>query len=365
MNRTMKNTIIALFITCTASVMAQDYKVEEITNELKYPWSIDFLPNGDFIVTEKAGDLLIISADGTDRAVVKGMPKALVKGQGGLQDVMLDSDFVNNQRIYVSYASGTGNENYLKLLSATLKDGELTDVKTILTSSPAKTTAHHYGARMAELTDGTIVISVGDGYSYRDQAQTLDNHFGKILRINKDGSVPQDNPYVKNKDAKPEIYSLGHRNPQAMLQAPDGTIWSHEHGPKGGDELNIIEAGVNYGWPAITYGIDYSGAIISPYTEADGMAQPVTHYVPSIAPAGMTLYTGDKFKEWQGNLFISSLAERSLRRLTLKDNKVTNQEILLKDRGERLRDVRTGPDGNLYILTDDNNGKLLRLVPAS
>jgi glucose/arabinose dehydrogenase len=355
--------IYALLILLTWPLAATEFEVEELADGLNFPWSMAFLPGGDFIITEKAGDLLRLSADGKSRTVIKNMPRTLVKGQGGLQDVILDTNFITSGKLFISYASGDGDENYLKVISAVLRDNELTDIQVILTTEPGKSTTHHYGARMALLADDTLVVTVGDGYSYRNQAQMLDNHFGKVLRINKDGSIPEDNPFLDTPDAKPEIFSYGHRNPQAILVDGSGQIWSHEHGAKGGDELNIIRAGLNYGWPAITHGIDYSGALISPFSEAEGMEQPVTYWTPSIAPAGMTLYNGNAFPDWQGNLFIASLAERTLRRLSISDNQVTNQEVMLKERNERLRDVRTGSDGFIYILTDSSNGKLLRLKP--
>ncbi|NNJ72190.1 MAG: PQQ-dependent sugar dehydrogenase [Enterobacterales bacterium] len=360
----LKFLIASILWVATLSLSAANYEIEEVADGFNFPWSMAFLPDGSYLVSEKAGDLIHLSADGKTRKIVKGMPKTLVKGQGGLADILLDQDFENNSIVYITYASGTGRANHLKMISAKLVANELVEIQELLKSMPAKTTGHHYGARMAWAADGKLLVTVGDGGSYRDQAQFLNNHFGKILRLNKDGSVPKDNPFTETQGAMPEIYSYGHRNPQAILVDPQGQIWSHEHGPKGGDELNLIKPGANYGWPAITYGIDYSGAIISPYKEAQGMEQPVTYWVPSIAPAGMTQYFGEAFPEWQGNLFVANLAERSLRRLSLKDNKVVDQEIMLKDRSERLRDVRTGPDGYLYVLTDSDRGKILRIKPG-
>jgi len=360
----MKQWLILVSLLFSAiTVLAEDFIVEEVASGFNYPWSIAFLPNGDYLVTEKAGGLIRLSANGKEKTIIKNLPETLVKGQGGLAEVMLDTDFATNQTVFITYAFGSGTSNHLKLISARLVNDELIDINELLITHPEKTTAFHYGARMAFLPDNTLLVSYGDGGSYRNEAQKLDNHFGKILRINKDGSIPKDNPFINNKEARPEIYSYGHRNPQGLLVAPDGTIWSHEHGPKGGDELNIVKPGVNYGWPAITYGIDYNGSIISPFKEAEGMEQPIIYWVPSIAPAGMMRYDGKAFPQWQGDLFVSALAERTLRRLDMKENTVVAQEVLLKDRKDRLRDVRTGPDGFIYVLTDSYEGKVLRLKP--
>ena len=205
---------------------------------------------------------------------------------------------------------------------------------------------------------------MGDGFDFREQAQLLDNHFGKLIRINKDGTVPADNPFIGRDDALPEIWTYGHRNPQGLLVSADGTVWLHEHGPRGGDELNVIKPGKNYGWPAITHGVDYSGAYVSPYTEATGMEQPVTYWVPSIAPGGFCEYQGDAFPQWQGNLFVAALAEKSVRRLEMLGAMVLSQEIMFTELNQRIREVRQGPDGYLYLLTDSDEGKVLRVSPV-
>jgi len=343
---------------------AKEYTVSTVAEGLNHPWSIAFLPNKDLLVTERAGNLRIIRNGKLLEQKITGLPEILVRGQGGLMEVILDPDFINNQKLYLSYTSGTRSDNTLKVISAKLTDLSLQQVKVILTVSPSRDTAHHYGGRMAFLKDGTLLITSGEGFNFREQAQDLGSMMGKMLRINTDGSVPKDNPFVGQKDIHPEIYSYGHRNPQAILLSEDGILWQHEHGPKGGDELNIIKPGLNYGWPAITYGVDYSGAIISPYSEAEGMEQPVTYWVPSIAPSGMTEYQGDKFPQWRGNLFVAALAERSVRRLILKDRKVITQKIMLDELKQRIRDIRTGPDGYLYVLTDSDQGSVLKLLPV-
>jgi len=341
------------------------YTVEEVATEFDFPWSLAFLPNGEYLISEKSGNLVLISAHGTNKTVIANTPEVLYAGQGGLQDILLAADFENNQTLYLSYAAGDDTGNYLRVISAKLVDGALEETKLIFSSNPAKSTTHHYGARMAQMADGTLLITSGDGFKYRDAAQYLDTHFGKIIRIQPNGDVPEDNPFRDTDNAMPEIYSYGHRNPQAILVSKTGVIWSNEHGPKGGDELNIIKPGNNYGWPAVTYGSDYTGALISPYSTAPSMTDPIAYWVPSIASGGMALNENDRYEGWQGNLFLANLAERSLRRLVIAENQVTEQEVLLKERNERIRDVRVSPEGLIYLLTDSANGKLLRLKPAA
>jgi len=340
---------------------AVEYKVTEIAKELGHPWSLAFLPDNSMLVTERVGRLRLIKDGKLLKQDIAGLPEIYVKGQGGLLDVVIDPDFIKNNYIYLSFSSGSNSENSLEVIRARLKNMTLSDVKTILRVSPTKNTPHHFGGRMVFLDDGSLLVTSGEGFNFREQAQSLSSMMGKVLRINSDGTIPQDNPFIGHSETRPEIFSYGHRNAQAILLSKSGVIWSHEHGPKGGDELNIISAGKNYGWPAITYGLDYSGAIISPFTEAKGMQQPISYWTPSIAPAGMTEYQGDIFPEWQNNLFIAALAERSVRRLSIENNKVLSEEIMLKDLNQRIRDIRTSPDGYLYLLTDSNQGSILRL----
>ena len=242
---------------------------------------------------------------------------------------------------------------------------ELLDVEVLFTAQPLKRGAAHYGGRIAFLADKTLVLTLGDGFDWREEAQNRANHLGKIVRLNRDGSVPPDNPLVGQADAAAEIYSLGHRNVQGIFfDAEHGRLYSHEHGPRGGDELNLIQPGQNYGWPLATFGIDYSGARISPYTELPGLVAPLLHWTPSLAPSSLTLYRGALFPEWQGDLFVSTLAERSVRRIRVRDGMLAGEEVLFEELGERIRDVRSGPDGALYLLTDSAEGRLLRVVPA-
>jgi len=342
---------------------AAQYTIAVVAEGLDHPWSLAFLPNGEMLVTERSGKLRMIRNRKLLDYEVEGVPTAFVKGQGGLFDVLVDPDFGSNERIYISYAAGKGSANALEVVSGRLDGSKLLDVKKILQVTPSKNTPHHYGGRMAFAADGTLLVSTGDGFDYREQAQSLSSLLGKILRINLDGSIPSDNPFVGDPNSRDEILSYGHRNPQGIAVTQDGLIWMHEHGPQGGDELNLVEAGINYGWPAVTFGIDYSGAYVSPFTEAEGMRAPATYWVPSIAPGGLAVYESDVFPEWRGNLFVATLKEKSVRRLVLNGSKVIKDEIMFTELDERIRDVRTGPDGNLYLLADSNPGAIYRIAP--
>jgi glucose/arabinose dehydrogenase len=352
---------------CFAGTLhAADYRVETVTEGIEYPWSLAFLPDGRMLVTERVGRLRIIEADGRlAPQPVKGVPEAFVSSQAGLMEVALDPEFSSNQLVYLSYAHGTRQANHTRLARGRLVNGELQDVQVLFTAQPAKSGSAHYGGRIAFLSDHSLLLTLGDGFDWREQAQNPASHLGKIVRLQRDGSVPEDNPLFGQPGAATEIFSLGHRNVQGILyDAERQRIYSHEHGPRGGDELNLIVAGKNYGWPLITFGVDYTGAQISPYTELPGLEQPLLHWTPSVAPSGMTQYRGELFPLWQGDLFVSTLAERSVRRIRLVDDKLVAQEVLFEELQERLRDVRSGPDGALYLLTDNAEGRLLRVVPA-
>lgn len=331
------------------------YTITPVAGGLDHPWSIAFLPGGDMLVTERPGRLRIIRDGKLLPDPVPGVPDVYVKSQAGLFDVVLHPDFANNQTIYLTYASGTTGANATTVARARLEGDALLDVKVIFKAAPSKDTAVHFGGRMVFLADGTFLLTLGDGFDYREEAQNLMSDLGKIVRLNDDGSIPQDNPFASRTDARPEIWTYGHRNVQAIVRdALTGRVYAHEHGPKGGDELNLIEPGKNYGWPVITYGLDYSGARISPYTEREGMEQPLVYWVPSIAPSGMTLYTGGKFPRWQGDLFVAALAGKQVRRVDLDDGRVAGEETLFAELDARIRDVREGPDGALYLLTESN-----------
>ncbi len=346
----------------------QGVVVETVADGFDGLWSIAFLPDGAMLVTEIGGRLLRVSADGSQREEISGAPESLRAGQGGLMEVRLSPEFETDRIVFLSYTDGVPEDNATAIWRARLEGGSLVDGMRIFRAEPGKDTDAHFGARMAFLPDGTLLMGIGDGFAYREQAQVTDNHLGSIVRINTDGSAPADNPDL-GAQTRPEIYSYGHRNPQGLIVDPrDGTVWSNEHGPRGGDELNRIEAGANYGWPIATAGVDYSYARISPYSSHDeqpGLTGPVHGWTPSIAPSSMALYLGDAFPEWRGDLFVTALAGQALHRLDMENGAVAGEEVLLEARGERLRDVREGPDGLLYVLTDGAQGAILRLRPAS
>ncbi len=346
-------------------LQAADYELETLAEGFDYPWSIAFLPGGDLLVTERSGSLLRVSADGSDRTALAGVPDTYVAGQGGFFDVVLHPNFEDNRLVYLSFAHGTPEANATRIVRATLGDNALNDLEVILTVEPTKDNPQHYGGRFTFLPDGTLLVTTGEGFDYREKAQDLTVQFGKTLRINDDGSVPADNPFADAGGPQAKVWTYGHRNPQGIVVDGDsGDVFLHEHGPKGGDELNLLEPGNNYGWPAITYGLDYSGAYVSPFTEHPGMEQPLHIWVPSIAPAGMTWYGGEAFPEWHGDLFITALVSQNVRRLDMEAGKVVSETPLFTEIGERLRDIRTAPDGSLYILTDSAAGKIIRVSPA-
>jgi glucose/arabinose dehydrogenase len=345
-----------------------EFRLTTVADGLESPWSLAFLPGGDMLVTERdSGDLRLIRDGKLQPGAIQGTPKVAAQGQGGLLDVAVHPDFASNKLVYLSYAASGEGGRGTEVMRARLEGGALTEAKVIFRVEPKTSGSAHYGSRLLFAPDGTLFVTLGDRFSFMKQAQNTANHIGTVVRINDDGSVPQDNPFAGDAQARPEIYSYGHRNSQGIALRP-GTneIWQHEHGPRGGDEVNILKPGANYGWPAITYGIDYSGAIISDKTEAPGMEQPVVYWVPSIAPSGMAFYDGDKFPAWRGDLFVGALAGAHLRRLKLDGQKVIEQEPLLEGLDERIRDVRSAPDGYLYIVTDDpGDGRVLRLEPAA
>ncbi|HEY0661798.1 MAG TPA: PQQ-dependent sugar dehydrogenase [Lysobacter sp.] len=341
-------------------------KVTEIAAGLEHPWSVALLPGGDFLVTERPGRLRRISADGAVSAPIRGVPAVFAEGQGGLLDVVLAPDFASSKRIYLSYAEPGDNGTAGTAVSiATLGDAELTSVKRIYQQQPKLEGPNHFGSRLAFDGQGHVFISQGERND-RPTAQKLDMLQGKLVRLNLDGSVPADNPFVGRKDARPEIWSYGHRNMQSLAIDPrTGKVWEAEHGPRGGDEINIPEPGKNYGWPIITHGINYSGLKIPEAvgTTAPGMEQP--HHVWEVSPAlsGMAFHAGHPQSKWNDSLFLGALSDGSLIRLTLDGDRIVGEERLLKELGARIRDVRVGPGGKVYVLTDEDNGKLLRLDP--
>ena len=331
---------------------AQDYQVSTLATGLDKPWSITAIDEGDYLVTEKSGRLVKLDSDGKV-TTIEGTPTVYFANQGGLLEVLADPDFVNNKLIYLSFAGGEKSANRTTVVKAALDGDTLSDVRTILEVSPDKEGPAHYGGKLAFLPDGTLLVSVGEGYKYREEAQNLERELGKLLRINTDGTAPADNPFP---ETAPRVFSYGHRNPQGLVYDTDAQrILMMEHGPKGGDELNHIVPGRNYGWPAITYGVDYSGAVISPFTEADGMEQPLNYWVPSIGPSGLAIYRGDLFPEWQGDLLLGSLINQEMRRLKLDGTSVIEDEAVFPEIKGRVRDVRVLTDGSIVTVTDEGD----------
>jgi glucose/arabinose dehydrogenase len=340
------------------------FRLVRVAEGLENPWGLAFLPDGGMLVTERPGRLVLFRADGT-RSEVRGLPRVADRGQGGLLDIVLDPDFGNNRRVYFSYsAPGTGGAG-TAVARARLEGTELRDLRVIFEMAKKTGAGQHFGSRLAFAPDGTLFISTGDRGD-RHRAQDLGDHAGKLLRINPDGSVPGDNPFAGRREALPEIYSYGHRNIQGIAVHPDtGLLWSHEHGPRGGDEINIAKPGANYGWPLVTYGREYVGGAIGEGTSKPGLEDPLLHWTPSIAPSGMAFYMGNRFPRWKGDLFVGALAGRQLRRVVFRgDGGVAKEELLLEGRIGRIRDVRQGSDGNLYLLTDERNGALYRIEPV-
>jgi aldose sugar dehydrogenase len=347
---------------------AGDLAVQTMARGLDHPWALAFLPDGRMLVTERLGRMRLIANDGTLSPPLRGVPKVFAAGQGGLLDVVLDRSFAQNHVVYFCYAEPVDGRGRTALARARLLDEgtpRLDAVQVIFRQTGPLSSGNHFGCRILQTPDDNLFLTTGDHFTTRDQAQNLGNDLGKIIRIRPDGSVPPDNPFVGRVGAKPEIWSYGHRNAQGLVLDPaTGKLWEHEHGPRGGDEVNVIEKGKNYGWPVIGHGIDYSGAKIHESTHKPGMEQPVKYWVPSIAPSGMTFYTGDLFAAWRGSLFLGALVSRVLVRLQLDGDKVVNEERLLQQLRERIRDVRQGPDGALWLATDDGSGRILRLAPA-
>ena len=341
-------------------------RVETVAKGLEHPWALAFLPDGRMLVTERPGRLRRVERDGRVSEPLAGVPKVFARGQGGLLDLVLSPNFAQDGLVYLSYAEPGEGGAGTAVTRGRLGEGGLEKTAVIWRQQPKVSGANHWGSRIVFRPDGTLFVTLGDRFAYRDRAQDLSVTLGKIVRINPDGSVPRDNPFFGRSGARPEIWSYGHRNIQgAALHPQTRDLWTAEHGARGGDELNRPEAGKNYGWPVITYGVDYSGAKVGEGTAKPGMEQPVYYWDPVIAPSGMIFYTGDVFADWKENILIGSLTPGLLVRLIMKDGKVTREERYLGDLRERIRDVRQAPDGSLYLLTDQRNGRILRITPAS
>lgn len=359
--------LLGLALSCSTQAAPH---AETVAQGLDEPWAVAFLPDGRMLVTERVGTMRLVSAQGRVSAPIAGVPRVKHAGQGGLLDVVPDPQFAQNRRVFWSYSEGTVEGTRTAVARGRLVGdadaAQLEDVQVIFRQQPAVDSEAHYGSRLVFGRDGTLFVTLGERFSRKDDAQRLDNHLGKIVRIDTDGRAPADNPFVKTPGAKPEIWSYGHRNVQgAALEPGTGQLWATEHGPQGGDELNRVQAGRNHGWPVITYGRNYgTGTKIGEGTTRADVVAPLRYWVPtSIAPSGLTFLTSDRYPGWQGHLFLGALRGQALWHVELKEGQVVRDEALLTDLGARIRDVRQGPDGWLYLLTDGANGRLLRLLP--
>ena len=356
----------------THATGAASIRVETVASGLHHPWGLAFLPDGRMLVTERKGLLRVVTPDGEVSGAIYGVPEVEARGQGGLLDVALDPAFAENRLVYLSYAeAGEGRLNGTAVARGRLEGDsafQLKDVEVIFRQQPKKDSHLHFGSRLVFDKDGHLFIALGERsrVGMREEAQALDSHLGKVVRIFPDGSVPEDNPFIGQDGAQPEIWSYGHRNQQgAALHPETGQLWTNEHGPRGGDELNIAHAGRNYGWPLVSHGVNYDLTPVGTGEKsAPGIEDPIHHWTPSIGVSGMAFYTADAIPGWTGNLFVGGLARPGLYRLTLDGDRVTGEERLLADLGKRIRDVRQGPDGALYLLTDAPNGEILRIIRA-
>jgi len=356
--RTRQSILAALLgLGLVAGADASDVRLENWAEGLEQPWSLAFLPDGSALVTELGGSLRPIDREGRPGAAIANVPVVYFAGQGGLFDVVLHPQFASNRLVYLSYAEGTPQDNGTAIARGRLVGNALEAMEVVFRNFTRKDTAVHYGGRMVFLPDGSLLLTTGDGFDYREAAQDVGSGLGKVLRMNDDGSAATGNPFP----GSPYVFSYGHRNAQGLAISAQGDIWLHEHGPRGGDELNLIEAGTNYGWPAITHGVDYSGAVISPYTEWQGMAQPEKYWSPSIAPSGLSVYEGDLFPAWRGDLLLGALVDQEVRRIDLSGGRVAGEEALFEELEARVRDVRVGPAGALYVLLPD---RIVRITPA-
>jgi glucose/arabinose dehydrogenase len=368
----MRRALLACLFALPFVAGAQTYRSEEhafrlvkVVEGLEQPWSLAFLPDGRMLVTEKAGRLRLVAQGKLVEEPIAGLPQVTVHGQGGLHDVVLHPGFASNSLVYMSYAARGADGVGTELARGRLAGHRLEGVEILFRQAPKGARGSHFGGRIVFDRAGYVYLTLGDRGEMA-RAQRPDDHAGSVIRLHDDGRVPADNPFVGKPGWKPEKFTLGNRNMQgAALHPQTGMVWAHEHGPQGGDEVNVIRAGVNYGWPVITYGRNYGiGTAIGEGTHKQGMAQPLHYWVPSIAPSGMAFYTGDRFPRWQGDLFVGALRDQMLVRLRLDGEKVVREERLLKGVLGRIRDVRAGPDGLLYLLTDESHGILARLEPA-
>ncbi|MHB2166113.1 PQQ-dependent sugar dehydrogenase [Alsobacter sp. R-9] len=369
--------VLAAVLACAALIAGRGWmavhgqsiglKPETVASGLEYPWAVAFLPDGSYLVTEKAGRLRRVLKDGTVSPPIQGVPSVETTEQAGLLDVAVSPDFGRDKRIYFTFTEPRDGSNGTSVASARLSSDlrRLEDYRVIFRQLPAINSAGHFGSRIVFRPDGTLFVVLGDRQIVRDKAQDLSTHLGKIVRITPEGTAPADNPFIGKEGIKPEIWSYGHRNIQgAALNPQTGELWTAEHGAKGGDEINIPRAGKNYGWPVITYGVDYNGSKIGEGTSKPGMEQPIRYWDPSVAPSGFTFVTSDRYPAWKGSALMGTLASKELIRLMIDGDQITGEERMFKGQFGRIRDVRQGPDGFIYILTDERNGRLIRLAPT-
>ncbi len=351
----------------TFETQYQTIRLVQVASGLEHPWSVAFLPDGEMLVTERPGRLLRLSADGSERQEIRGVPEVVARNQGGLMEVVLHPAFEENRWVYLTYSKGDSDETTTALVRGRLSGDELEDLEELFVQDRKSEPGRHYGSRLAWMADGTLLMSIGDRGSDPPRGQDLGDHAGTLLRLNDDGSVPADNPFVDDPDALDEIYTYGNRNIQGLVVDPaSGIIWSTEHGPRGGDELNVMRPGENYGWPRATLGLDYRTQEDFPDSEArriDGMVDPVHEFLPTLAPSGLAMVTTDRFEGWQGDLLAGGLRSRRILRLVVTEDEVIHGEELLLDEIGRIRDVRQGPEGDIYVLTDARNGGLYRIEP--
>jgi glucose/arabinose dehydrogenase len=365
-------TVLGVAALATAQTQTQRYEINTVVRGLEHPWGMVWLPDGTMLVTERPGRLRVIRDGKLEAAPVIGVPQVFASGQGGLLDVSLHPQFAQNRLVYLTYAHGSNSENRTRMARGVFDGKALTNVRVLFEVTQSKTGGAHFGSRMTWLPDNTVLVSVGDGGNpptqlegdfIRKQAQNLQSRLGKIVRLRDDGTIPNDNPFARTANADPALWSIGHRNIQGMAYDPaTRRVWATEHGARGGDELNLVRGGENHGWPLVTHSREYSGPAISNETSRSGMVDPKVVWTPSIAPSGLMIYNGDRFPAWKGNVFAGGLASADIRRMELNTaGDVTNQTTIRV--GQRVRDVRQGPDGLIYLLTDQNDGQLLRISP--
>jgi glucose/arabinose dehydrogenase len=363
--------LLMLGVCISGPVAAQEFpssagplNIATVASGLEHPWSLAFLPDDRMLVTERPGRLRVISKDGKLSEPLKNVPNVYDEGQGGLLDVILDPKFPANRIIYFSFAEEMEGKAGTAVARARLGEDALSDVEVIFRQQPKVKGSNHWGSRLVFGRDGNLFVTLGERFDYAKDAQDITTHMGKVVRITPDGKAPADNPFVGRKEALPEIWSLGHRNMQGGALHPEtGQLWTAEHGPRGGDEINLDEAGKNYGWPKVSYGSHYTGIPIPDSHAEKGFTEPRHYWNPSVSPSGMVFYTGDRFPQWKGDLFTGGLSGMTMIHLTVKDNRIVKEERLLQTLNARIRDVRQGPDGYLYLLTDSGNGKILRVEP--